>query len=253
MDSNNIAELTVVGNTAMHHIFLGLDARYLLMAPFPPVVQDSLNVPASFLRLTLPPETNVHVLPCIAGYVGADTLGVILAKALDQQDKFTLTIDIGTNGEIVLGDKFLLATGSCAAGSALEGAHIKYGMRTSAGAIERFTIDPSSLEICYTTIDGDPPIGICGSGIIDIVAELLKAGILTQSGRFNFNHSNAVNRGLLCMEDGDWVFIVVPAAFAATGREIIITQEDIRQVQMAKAGFLRGYNAALKKFRSLYG
>ncbi|HMF33467.1 MAG TPA: ASKHA domain-containing protein [Candidatus Lokiarchaeia archaeon] len=236
----NVAEMTVVGNTAMHHLFLGLDSRFLPMAPFPPVVQQSLDLPASTLELTLPPDSNVHLLPCIAGYVGADTMGDILAGELDNQEKFSLTIDIGTNGELVLGDVNLLATGSCAAGSALEGAHISYGMRAAGGAIERFTIDPATFAIDYTTIDGEPPIGICGSGIIDIVAELLRARIITQSGRFNFKNAAAIDSGLLRQQDGDWAFQIAPAAYTGINRDIILTQEDVRQVQLAKAAFYAG-------------
>ncbi|OLS14134.1 MAG: ferredoxin [Promethearchaeota archaeon CR_4] len=240
IDPQNLAEITIVGNTAMHHLFLGLDARYLALAPFPPVVQQSLDVPAKDLKLNVPSGCNVHLLPNIAGYVGADTCGVILAAALEQQEKFTLTIDIGTNGELVLGDKHLLVAGSCAAGSALEGAQIGAGMRAAPGAIERVRIDPETLAVEYTTIEGEPPIGICGSGIIDLIAELLRAKILTRSGRFNFKLTTAVERGLLRPQNGDWEFVLTPKAYTGISRDIIITQEDVRQVQLAKGAFYAG-------------
>ncbi len=248
MSPENIAEITIVGNTAMHHLFLGLDARHLAVAPFPPVVQQSLDVPAGDLRLNVPAGCNVHLLPNIAGYVGADTSGVILAGALEQQEKFTLTIDIGTNGELVLGDKNLLAAGSCAAGSALEGAQISSGMRAAAGAIDRVQVNPETLEVQFTTIDGEPPIGVCGSGIIDLVAELLRAKILTMSGRLNFKLSAAVNKGLLREQNGDWEFVLAPKNFTGIGHDIIITQEDIRQVQLAKAAFYAGSILLLNSF-----
>lgn len=248
VESQNIAEITIVGNTAMHHLFLGLDARNLAVAPFPPVVQQSLDVPAGELKLHVPTGCNVHLLPNIAGYVGADTSGVILAAALEQQEKFTLTIDIGTNGELVLGDKIQLAAGSCAAGSALEGAQIGSGMRAAAGAIERVQINPDTLDVNYTTIEGEPPIGICGSGIIDLVAELLRSKILTLSGRFNFKSTLAVERGLLQKKNGDWEFLLAPKDFTGVGRDIIVTQEDIRQVQLAKAAFYAGSILLLNSF-----
>ncbi len=248
VDPQNIAEITIVGNTAMHHLFLGLDARHLAVAPFPPVVQQSLDVPAGDLKLHVPTGCNVHLLPNIAGYVGADTSGVILAAALEQQEKFTLTIDIGTNGELVLGDKNQLAAGSCAAGSALEGAQIGSGMRAAAGAIDRVQINPDTLDVDYTTIEGEPPIGVCGSGIIDIVAELLRAKILTLSGRFNFKSTPAVERGLLRERNGDWEFLLAPKDFTGIARDIVITQEDVRQVQLAKAAFYAGSILLLNSF-----
>ncbi len=248
VDSQNIAEITIVGNTAMHHLFLGLDARNLAVAPFPPVIQQSLDVPAGDLKLHVPPGCNVHVLPNIAGYVGADTCGVILAGALEQQEKFTLTIDIGTNGELVLGDKHLLAAGSCAAGSALEGAQISSGMRAAAGAIDHVQVDPDTLDVHYTTIEGEPPIGICGSGIIDSVAELLRAKIITLSGRFNYKLAPAITKGLLREQNRDWEFLLAPKDFTGIGRDIVITQEDVRQVQLAKAAFYAGSMLLLNSF-----
>ncbi|GAG89038.1 unnamed protein product, partial [marine sediment metagenome] len=172
-----------------------------------------------------------------AGYVGADTTGVILSSEIDEESDLTLAIDVGTNGEIVVGNKDILATGSCAAGSALEGAHIKSGMRAAAGAIDTLKIDPTDLSVGYTTINNKKPIGICGSGIIDAAAEMLKSKIITRSGNFNkqlIDHKNFIK------EDKNLEFILVRKDQTSIKRDITISQKDIRELQMAKAAFYSG-------------
>ena len=184
-----IMEMTVVGNTAMHHIFLGIDPQYLGVAPFAPSVHRSLDIKARELNLRVHPAANVHVLPLEAGFVGADNVGVLITEEPYRKEEMALIIDIGTNGELVLGNKGRLISSSCATGPALEGAHIKFGMRAAPGAIERVRIDPETLEVRFKVIGQESwsdecapgeiqARGICGSGIIEAVAEMFKAGVV---------------------------------------------------------------------------
>ncbi|MFX1558464.1 MAG: ASKHA domain-containing protein [Promethearchaeota archaeon] len=234
---SQIYEATIVGNSVMHHIFLGLNPTSIGLSPYVPIVQQGLNLNAKKLNLNISETGNVYTLPLIAGFVGADTMGVILSSEIDKESKLTLAIDIGTNGEIIIGNKNFLATGSCAAGSALEGAHIKDGMRAAAGAIDSITIDPSDLSISYTTIKNKKPIGICGSGLIDLIAEMLRTRIITRSGNFNKSFLNDKN---FSENENGYEFIIVDKDETSTGKHISITQHDIREVQMAKGAFYSG-------------
>ena len=238
-----IYDATVVGNSVMHHIFLGLDPINIGLSPYVPITQHGLNVKARDLNLNISPQANVYVLPIIAGFVGADTMGVILSSHIDQEKELTLIIDIGTNGEIILGNRNILTTGSCAAGSALEGAHIKDGMRAAAGAIDSIKIDPNDFNVSYTTIKNKKPLGICGSGLIDAVAEMLKAKILTRSGSFN---KEFIDHKRFIKIDDSTEFIIAGKDDTNLNREIKISQKDIREIQMAKAAFYSGTMIILK-------
>jgi uncharacterized 2Fe-2S/4Fe-4S cluster protein (DUF4445 family) len=174
-------------------------------------------------------------------------MGVILSSNIEKETDLTLAIDIGTNGELIIGNQEILATGSCAAGSALEGAHIKDGMRAAAGAIERIKIDPDTFEISYNTIKNKKPIGICGSGLVDVISEMLKAKILTRSGNFN---QSLLNTERLIKRDNKLEFIIAKKEETSIDREISLSQNDIRQLQMAKAAFYSGMRIILKELRS---
>ena len=152
LSSEDILELTIVGNTAMHHLLLKIDPQYLAVSPFTPVVHRSMDIKARDLGLKVHPSANVHILPVEAGFVGADNVGVLIAEEPYRQDAMVLIIDIGTNGELVMGNRKRLLSSSCATGPALEGAHIKFGMRAAPGAIERVSIDPNTLEVNFKTI-----------------------------------------------------------------------------------------------------
>ncbi|MFX0142748.1 MAG: ASKHA domain-containing protein, partial [Candidatus Hodarchaeota archaeon] len=167
IEPSNVYDATVVGNSVMHHIFLGLDPVNIGLSPFIPVVQRALDVKAEKLRLKISKNGNIYTAPIIAGFVGADTIGVILSSQIYNEKLLTLAIDIGTNGEIIVGNRNNLIVGSCAAGSALEGAHIDNGMRAAAGAIDSIKIDTTNFDVSYTTIKNKKPIGICGSGLVD--------------------------------------------------------------------------------------
>ena len=243
IDPSRIYEASIVGNSVMHHIFLGIDPINIGLSPFVPVVQKGLNVKAKELRLNISRNGNVYTAPVISGFVGADTIGVILSSRIYEEKDLTLAIDIGTNGEIIIGNRKILAVGSCAAGSALEGAHISNGMRAAAGAIDTLKITPETFEVAFSTIKDKKPLGICGSGLIDAVSEMLRSRILTRSGNFNkelFNHER-INK-----TDKNTEFIIANKNETSLGKPITITQSDIRQVQMAKAAFYSGMRLIVK-------
>jgi uncharacterized 2Fe-2S/4Fe-4S cluster protein (DUF4445 family) len=246
---SNIYEATIVGNSVMHHIFLGLNPTTIGLSPYVPLVQKGLNVNSKNLKVHICEEGNVYIAPLIAGFVGADTMGVILASNIENEKDLTLAIDIGTNGEIVVGNNNILATGSCAAGSALEGAHINNGMRAAAGAIDTVKIDPDNLSVKYTTIKSKNPIGICGSGLIDAVAEMLKSTILTRSGNFNKSY---LNHERILKKNDTIEFILVKKEETAIDRDITLSQHDIRQIQMAKGAFYSGTRLILKELKDTY-
>jgi uncharacterized 2Fe-2S/4Fe-4S cluster protein (DUF4445 family) len=235
---SNIADSVIVGNTAMHHIFLGLPVKQLVKAPFVPAVTSALDLKARDLGLAAMPGSYVHMLANIAGYVGADHVAMLLATEIEQQQVDTLAIDIGTNTEICLLHKGTMTSTSCASGPAFEGAHIKHGMRAAGGAIEHLRLLEDRLE--FQTIGGTPPVGLCGSGILDAMAQLYLAGILDKQGRMR-DHPR-VRR-----VDGEREFMLVDPSdnSAATDgeedtRRITISQKDIRQLQLAKGAIHTG-------------
>ena len=190
-----IIEMTIVGNTAMHHLLLGLPVRQLGLSPFVALTDIPHNIKARDMGIKITQGGYVYLLPAIAGFVGSDHMAMILASGIDDMEGNYLGIDIGTNTEIVLKSDNGLESVSTASGPAFEGAHIKYGMRAAPGAIERVIIDPGSCKPRIQTINDKKPVGICGSGILDAVAELLKAGIISNRGRF------IADSGCLCLDD----------------------------------------------------
>ncbi len=241
--SSQIYEATIVGNSVMHHIFLNLDPINIGLSPYIPVIQKGMNIKARTLNLKISKNGYVYIVPIIAGFVGADTVGVILSSNINSQKDLTLAIDIGTNGEIILGNRKFLATGSCAAGSALEGAHISDGMRAAAGAIDTIKIDPQNFDVSYSTIKNKKPIGICGSGLIDAIGEMLRSKILTRSGNFD---KEFIDQGRILRRNNNIEFIIAKREETSIGKEIKISQNDIRQIQMAKAAFYSGTRLILK-------
>lgn len=248
----DILEITLVGNTAMHHLMLGIDPRALGVSPFTPAVHRSLDVKARDLGLAAHPAANVHILPVEAGFVGADNVGVLIAEEPYHRNEMVLIIDVGTNGEMVMGNKDRLISSSCATGPALEGAHIRFGMRAAPGAIERIQIDPGTLEVSFKIIgeEGwrpDFPItgarGICGSGIIDGVAELYRAGIIDRSGRFRTD----LPTPRLRMTDGKPEFVIAWPEETSLEGAITISQKDVRSVQLAKGALYAGAKLMMKK------
>jgi uncharacterized 2Fe-2S/4Fe-4S cluster protein (DUF4445 family) len=231
-----VLEGVVAGNTAMHHFFLGLETRYLAQAPYPPAVQGSVLVKVRDLDLAINPAGTVHLLPLKAGFVGSDIIAGILATGLHQSSRVRLLIDLGTNGEIVLGNKNRLLCCSTAAGPAFEGAHIRWGMRASPGAIERVRIDPKTREISLRTIQDQPPLGLCGSGILSAVAEMIRGGILLAKGNF----SPAIDSPRLRAGRAGLELVLLRNWESLTDQEIVVTQKDVAEVQMAKAAIQAG-------------
>jgi uncharacterized 2Fe-2S/4Fe-4S cluster protein (DUF4445 family) len=238
----DIYEVTVVGNTAMHHFFLGINPKYAAISPFTPALKRSINVKAKELGINICPEGNVHVLPVIAGFVGADAVADLLASGIHESEKLSLLLDIGTNTEVFVGNSEDVLSCSCASGPAFEGGHIKHGMRAVTGAIEKVSIT-SDYEVEYTTIDNEAPRGLCGSAMIDVLAELFKLDVINERGRLNTNiRTSRLRRASYRPE-----FILVWKEESGTGLDITITQKDINELQLAKAAIFAGCSILMNK------
>jgi uncharacterized 2Fe-2S/4Fe-4S cluster protein (DUF4445 family) len=244
INPSQIVEMTVAGNTAMHHFFLGLDPQYLTMAPYTPVLTDAQDVKAQDLRIKIGPSAYVHLLPLKAGFVGSDAVACILATGIHRKKATTLLIDLGTNGEILLGNKERLLCCSTAAGPAFEGGHVMWGMRAATGAIERVRIDPTTFDVTLKTIDGAPPIGICGSGIISAVAEMIRAGIVLGKGNFK----ESIQSSRLRQGDAGWEFVLAWSHEAGAEQDIVVTQKDVAELQMAKSAIYAGATLLMEIF-----
>ncbi len=232
-----VVDAVIVGNTAMHHLFAGLSVRQLGQAPYVPALTEAVVLPASQVGLALAPGANVYLPPNIAGYVGADHVSMLLATHAWEMPGVTLALDIGTNTEICLSTGKRLLCCSCASGPAFEGAHIQAGMRAAAGAIERVQTIQGSLLL--STIDGQPPVGLCGSGILDVVAELLANGVIDVRGVFRKNAE-----GVVPTERGG-AFLLVPALKSGHHSDILVTRKDINEIQLAKAAIRAGIEILL--------
>ncbi len=253
----DIMDLTIGCNTAMHHILLQLDPQYVGLAPFPPVVHRSLDIRARDLGLMINPSSYVFVLPNEAGFVGADNVCVLLAEEPQKGEELQLIIDIGTNGELVLGNQKKLISSSCATGPALEGAQLSYGMRAAPGAIERIKIDPETHDVDYKVIGRDAwksfsepkdmkTKGICGSGILDVLAELYRSGVVLKSGRFNPKQkSDRFRKNPDNPRQKE--FVIAWAEETSIGKDVVITQKDIRQIQLAKGALYTGCKLMMRR------
>lgn len=241
IEREDVAEMVLVFNTVMHHIALRIPPDAIGMAPFISGVADSVDVDSRDLGIKIMSGANVHCLPSEAGYVGADNVAVLIAEEPYKQDQIKMIIDIGTNSEIALGNKDKLYSTSCATGPALEGAQIKCGMRAAKGAIEGVAIDPVTLEPALRIIgqkEGEhlAPIGICGSGILDVVAQMAITGIIEADGKFT---SVMESPRLRVSEDGIKEYVLY-AKQNEGERDIVVTAKDIRAVQLAKAALYAG-------------
>src|SRR5512137_2336656 len=249
-----IDDLTIVFNTAMHHIFLGMNPLYIGRSPFIPAVQSSLDIKARDLGIQIAPGAYIHVLPIEAGFVGADNVGVLIAEEPYNQDEMVLIIDIGTNGELLLGNRNRVCSTSCATGPAFEGAQIKFGMRAAPGAIETVEIDAETKEPRYkvigkadwhTHVEGKINAkGICGSAIIDVIAQMFVAGIIDKSGRFIADTgSNRVRMDA----DGKPEYVLAWAEETSINQDITVTQGDVRALQLAKGALYAGAKLMMQK------
>jgi uncharacterized 2Fe-2S/4Fe-4S cluster protein (DUF4445 family) len=254
--ARDIHEMVAVGNTTMIHLFLGIDPRELGGAPFALARREAMDVKARDLGLKLHPGANVHVLPAEAGHVGADNVGVLIAEEPYRQPEIELIVDVGTNAEIVLGNDQWLLSASSPTGPAFEGAQISSGMRAAPGAIERVRIDKATgkanfrvigetrwsdeWDFTESTAAYEQPAhlasGICGSGIIEVIAELYLAGILLPDGRFNAGHTT----DRLSWDGRRGKYLLAMPEQTVSGQPIYVTQDDVRNIQLAKAALYAG-------------
>ena len=236
IDRRVIVDAVIVGNTAIHHLFLKIPVSQLGLAPYVPALQSSIDVKARDLGLEIAPGAYVHLPPNIAGYVGADHVAMIICTSLAEASGVTLAIDIGTNTEICLNNRGEMASVSCASGPAFEGAHIRHGMRAAPGAIEHVRISGDQLTI--QTIGGEPPAGICGSGLLDVAAQMKLNGVIDSTGKI-LDHP-----GVRVREDGVKEFVI---AERPGKDDITISQKDIRELQLAKAAIRLGIGALVEE------
>ena len=256
----DILEITLVANPIMHHLLLGINPVELGGAPFALTTDTAVEMPARELDLQINHGGRIYILPCIAGHVGADTAGVILSEEPQQQKAMTLLVDVGTNAEIVLGDENRLLACSSPTGPAFEGAQISAGQRAAAGAIERVRIDPDTLVARFKVIGSDlwsdepgfieetskfGVTGICGSGIIEVVAEMYLSGIVTVDGIID---GELASRSPLVVADGrTWSYVLYQSDLTENQAPILVTQNDIRQIQLAKAALYAGVKLLMDK------
>jgi uncharacterized 2Fe-2S/4Fe-4S cluster protein (DUF4445 family) len=249
---DEILELAIVGNPIMHHLLLGIDPIPLGSAPFALATDRAVRLRAAELDLRTHPGAHVYVLPCIAGHVGADTAGVILAEAPHESEVVELVVDVGTNAEIVLGNRDFLLAASSPTGPAFEGAQISSGQRAAPGAIERVRIDRGTLEPRFRVIGSelwsdDPGFveataetgitGICGSGIVEVIAELFLAGVITEDGIVD---GGLAERSPRVIAEGRTFSYLLHDGSGAGRPRIVITQNDVRAIQLAKAALYAG-------------
>ncbi len=242
IDVKHIGHIMVAGNTTMTQILLGLDPEYIRLAPYTPVANFFPPVEANSLGIKLGKSVCLFAFPAVSSYVGGDIISGVVGAGVYQRKNLTFFIDIGTNGEIVVGNSDWMVTASCSAGPAFEGGGVKHGMVATSGAIENFEIDPSNLEPKVGTIGDAKPKGICGSGLINIVAGLLEAGMIGQNGKFNPDlASKRIRQGA----DG-YEYVLAWTPETQIGKDIVITEVDIDNLMRAKAAMYAGCQTLAK-------
>lgn len=247
LDNKNILSLTIAGNAVMNHFFLGIEPKSMAFAPYVPVFKDAVVIKASEAGININPDADVYVLPNISGFVGGDIVALILAHKLLHSDKITLGIDIGTNGEIVLGSKKKLLCCATAAGPAFEGGQITFGMRAANGAVDSVSIEKNKL--IYHVIGNVNPKGICGTGLIDLVAELLEIGVIDETGRIvsvdELEGDGKFFAGRVRENGSQNEFVIVFKEEINNGSDIVLKQQDVRELQLAKGAIAAGYAVLL--------
>jgi uncharacterized 2Fe-2S/4Fe-4S cluster protein (DUF4445 family) len=242
IEHENISYIMAAGNTTMSHLLLGLDPKFIREAPYTPTCNDYPMTRAAAIGITAHPSVRLFLYPSVASYVGGDITSGVHACQMHKSPELTLFIDIGTNGEIVIGNQEWMICAACSAGPAFEGGGIKHGMRAAGGAIENFHIEPETLDPMIITINHAKPQGICGSGLISIVAELLEAGVIDQQGKFNRNLDHPrIREGY----DG-YEYVLVWATDSALNEDIVITEVDLDNLMRAKGAMYAGYQTLLE-------
>ncbi len=242
IDSQEISVATMAGNTTMTQLLLGVNPKYIRLAPYVPTANFFPPVPASELGLALGDHVRVHVFPSVASYVGGDIVSGIIACGMYKDERLTLYIDLGTNGEIVVGNKDWMACAACSAGPAFEGGGIKFGMRAISGAIEDFSINPTTLEPMILTVGMKRPKGICGSGLINTVAGLFEMGVLDANGKYNRD----VKTDRLRSGPDGYEYVLSWADENELGQDIVLTEVDIDNFIRAKGAMYAGYLTLLE-------
>ncbi len=252
ISSTDVLDSCIAGNTVMNHLLCGINPRYLELADAP-VSRSPIQKTARDLGLAVHPDAGVYCLPNVSRFVGGDAIGDMITAGMHTSDEVSLLIDLGTNGEIVLGTRHWTASVSCASGPAFEGAGIRAGMRAMKGAIDHVHVDPVTGKVCWSTIGSAPPRGICGSGIIDLAVAMVQTGALDFAGKLNFRHPQ-VRTG---PEGAEYLLALAPET--GTGRDIAITQQDIDYLMDSKAAacgaiavLLKKYKCAVADIRHLY-
>lgn len=240
--AKDIHAMTVAGNTTMSHLFLGISPRYIRLEPYTPTLSKIPPLTGENLGLSIHPQATVFGFPAVASYVGGDIVAGVLATQLGDEDQMTLLVDIGTNGEMVLGNNQWMVTCACSAGPAFEGGGITHGMRAMGGAIERVSVDPLSWEVELSVVGGGRPIGICGSGLIDCLGQMKQAGIIDRAGKFTdrLKHSRLIDR------DGEKEFILAYASQAQINKDITISENDIKNLIRSKGAVYAGVRSLLR-------
>jgi len=238
VDEEEIYEAVVVGNSVMHHIFFGISPKFIGASPFTPAVRDFVSYPAREIGLRVCEEARVTSLPLIAGFVGADATSNLLLTRIYRRDEVSMVIDIGTNTEILLGNRERVLVCSAPSGPAFEGAHIEHGMKAVSGAIERVRIDGDN--ILYETIDGEKPKGICGSGLIDLIAELYRNGWINKNGKF-------VKECDRITGESPRALILVPPEESWSRKAITVSEKDISEFLMAKGAIRAAWMILTKR------
>jgi uncharacterized 2Fe-2S/4Fe-4S cluster protein (DUF4445 family) len=238
-----ITHLTLAGNTTMTHLFLEIEPRYIREAPYTPSMNYFPPVLAKELGLNVGGHVQAFLFPCIASYVGGDVISGVMGSGMYRQEKLTLYIDLGTNGEIVIGNSDWMTCSACSAGPAFEGGGIKHGMRATGGAIEDFSVNPITFEPMILTVGMVKPKGICGSGLINVVAGLLEACLLDQNGKFKSGlKTDRIREGSDGLE-----YVLAWAGDTQVGRDIVITEVDIDNLIRAKGAMYAGYMTLLSE------
>jgi len=245
--NEEVTDVCLGGNTVMNHLLVGKECAYLETANVE-VSRNPFIRKAKNLGIHVNPEAYVYCLPNVSRFVGGDAVGDVLASGMHRSEELSLVVDLGTNGEIIFGNKDWLASASCASGPAFEGAGIKFGMRAMRGAIEHVKIDPQTFEATYKVIGDTLPKGICGSGIIDASAEMFSVGILDFAGKIVEGKTPLVRKGNDGLE-----YVIVPAEKTAIGRDIVITQRDMDYIMDSKAAACGAIGVLMKKYKlSIY-
>lgn len=240
----NLSAAVIAGNTTMTQLFLRINPRYLRLEPYIPTVSITPSVPAKEIGLHLLPEALVHSYPSVASYVGGDIVSGTLVTDMANREEISLFIDIGTNGEIVLGNQDWLVSCACSAGPCFEGGGINFGMRAMPGAIERVNINPQTLDVNLSVIGRTAPVGICGSGLVDCLSKLREAGIIDRAGNFQLEHSSRSAR--LRQTSVDKEFVLAWSHQSGGDKDIVITENDVKNLIRAKGAIYAGIRSLLQ-------